>query len=157
MYGHIKQLALAEKRGIEAAGGTADLYQYVFFPVTIPRCQPFSNEVFGSMMLPIPYTITNPQTPTESAKPSLKKSSPKCTPRQKTPKSPSSPPTSSKPTTPSSSVSPPATATCRRNGKLSGMPLVNNGVKVPTGGNTLVCSCLREQWAEDRKARSLAV
>lgn len=27
MYGHIKQLALAEKKGIEAAGGTADLYQ----------------------------------------------------------------------------------------------------------------------------------
>jgi len=27
MYGHIKQLAEAEKRGIEAAGGTADLYQ----------------------------------------------------------------------------------------------------------------------------------
>lgn len=36
MYGHIKQLALAEKKGIEAAGGTCDLYQYVvsqsFFP-----------------------------------------------------------------------------------------------------------------------------
>ena len=27
MYGHIKQLALAEKKGIEAAGGTADLFQ----------------------------------------------------------------------------------------------------------------------------------
>jgi NAD(P)H dehydrogenase (quinone) len=27
MYGHIKQLALAEKEGIEKAGGTADLYQ----------------------------------------------------------------------------------------------------------------------------------
>jgi len=27
MYGHIKALAEAEKRGIEAAGGTADLYQ----------------------------------------------------------------------------------------------------------------------------------
>lgn len=29
MYGHIKQLADAEKKGIEKAGGTADLYQYV--------------------------------------------------------------------------------------------------------------------------------
>ena len=29
MYGHIKQLAEAEKRGVEAAGGTADVYQYV--------------------------------------------------------------------------------------------------------------------------------
>lgn len=27
MYGHIKALAEAEKKGIEAAGGTADLYQ----------------------------------------------------------------------------------------------------------------------------------
>ena len=27
MYGHIHKLALAEKAGIEAAGGTADLYQ----------------------------------------------------------------------------------------------------------------------------------
>lgn len=27
MYGHIQQLAQAEKAGIEAAGGSADLYQ----------------------------------------------------------------------------------------------------------------------------------
>lgn len=27
MYGHIQQLAEAEKKGIEAAGGTCDLYQ----------------------------------------------------------------------------------------------------------------------------------
>ena len=27
MYGHIKQIAEAEKRGIEKAGGTADVYQ----------------------------------------------------------------------------------------------------------------------------------
>ncbi len=27
MYGHIRQLAEAEKKGIEKAGGTADLYQ----------------------------------------------------------------------------------------------------------------------------------
>lgn len=29
MYGHIKQMAEAEKRGIEQAGGTADIYQCV--------------------------------------------------------------------------------------------------------------------------------
>jgi hypothetical protein len=29
MYGHVKTLAEAEKKGIEAAGGTADLYQSV--------------------------------------------------------------------------------------------------------------------------------
>jgi hypothetical protein len=29
MYGHIRQLAEAEKEGIEKAGGTADIYQYV--------------------------------------------------------------------------------------------------------------------------------
>lgn len=30
MYGHIRQLAEAEKKGIEKAGGTADLFQYVW-------------------------------------------------------------------------------------------------------------------------------
>jgi len=34
MYGHIKQLAEAEKRGIEAAGGSATLYQ---IPETLPE------------------------------------------------------------------------------------------------------------------------
>ena len=29
MYGHIRQLAEAEKAGIEKAGGTADVYQCV--------------------------------------------------------------------------------------------------------------------------------
>jgi hypothetical protein len=29
MYGHIKNLVEAEKRGIEKAGGTADVFQYV--------------------------------------------------------------------------------------------------------------------------------
>jgi len=33
MYGHIKQLAEAEKRGIEAAGGSADIFQ---IPETLP-------------------------------------------------------------------------------------------------------------------------
>lgn len=32
MYGHVKQLALAEKEGIEAAGGSATLFQYVHMP-----------------------------------------------------------------------------------------------------------------------------
>jgi len=34
MYGHIAQLAQAEKKGIEAAGGTVDLYQ---LPETLPQ------------------------------------------------------------------------------------------------------------------------
>lgn len=34
MYGHIKQLAEAEKKGIEAAGGSADLFQV---PETLPQ------------------------------------------------------------------------------------------------------------------------
>lgn len=34
MYGHIRQLAEAEKAGIEKAGGTADLYQ---IPETLPQ------------------------------------------------------------------------------------------------------------------------
>jgi NAD(P)H dehydrogenase (quinone) len=29
MYGHVRQLAEAEKKGIEEAGGSADIYQYV--------------------------------------------------------------------------------------------------------------------------------
>ncbi|KAG8625052.1 hypothetical protein KVT40_006803 [Elsinoe batatas] len=34
LYGHIKTLAEAEKKGIEAAGGTADIYQ---IPETLPQ------------------------------------------------------------------------------------------------------------------------
>jgi hypothetical protein len=36
MYGHIKTLAEAELAGIKAAGGQADIYQYVMFPI-VPR------------------------------------------------------------------------------------------------------------------------
>lgn len=43
MYGHIRQLAEAEKAGIEKAGGTADLYQ---IPETL------SDEVLGKMYAP---------------------------------------------------------------------------------------------------------
>ncbi|KAH6885952.1 minor allergen Alt a 7 [Thelonectria olida] len=43
MYGHIKQLAEAEKAGIEKAGGVADLYQ---LPETL------SEEVLGKMHAP---------------------------------------------------------------------------------------------------------
>ena len=39
MYGHIHKLAIAEKQGIEAAGGTADLYQYVIKSLVIPLLQ----------------------------------------------------------------------------------------------------------------------
>ena len=31
MYGHIQTLAAAEKKGIEDAGGSVDVYQYVSF------------------------------------------------------------------------------------------------------------------------------
>ena len=43
MYGHIKQLAEAEKKGIEEAGGTADLFQ---IPETL------SDEVLAKMHAP---------------------------------------------------------------------------------------------------------
>jgi len=43
MYGHIRQLAEAEKKGIEAAGGEATLYQ---IPETLPE------EVLGKMHAP---------------------------------------------------------------------------------------------------------
>jgi multimeric flavodoxin WrbA len=29
MYGHVAKLAEAEKKGVEAAGGQADIYQFV--------------------------------------------------------------------------------------------------------------------------------
>ncbi|KAJ1324432.1 NAD(P)H dehydrogenase (quinone) [Microdochium nivale] len=45
MYGHIRQLAEAEKKGIEEAGGTADLYQ---IPETLPA------EVLTKMHAPGP-------------------------------------------------------------------------------------------------------
>ncbi|KAI0845713.1 putative benzoquinone reductase [Daldinia vernicosa] len=44
-YGHVRQLAEAEKRGIEKAGGTADLFQ---IPETLP------NEVLAKMHAPGP-------------------------------------------------------------------------------------------------------
>lgn len=34
MYGHIRQMAEAEKKGIEAAGGSADVFQV---PETLPE------------------------------------------------------------------------------------------------------------------------
>jgi len=38
MYGHIQQLAEAEARGIRAAGGTCDIYQYVSdHPIQYPN------------------------------------------------------------------------------------------------------------------------
>jgi len=43
MYGHIAQLAQAEKKGIEAAGGTVDIYQ---LPETLPQ------EVLTKMHVP---------------------------------------------------------------------------------------------------------
>lgn len=43
MYGHIRQLAEAEKKGIEQAGGTADLYQLA---------ETLSEDVLGKMHAP---------------------------------------------------------------------------------------------------------
>ncbi|KAF8246004.1 flavoprotein WrbA [Wilcoxina mikolae CBS 423.85] len=53
MYGHISQLAEAEKKGIEAAGGHADLYQ---IPETLPQ------EVLTKM-----HAATKPDYPIASA------------------------------------------------------------------------------------------
>lgn len=36
MYGHIQKLAEAEKKGIESAGGQADIFQYVAFCLSCP-------------------------------------------------------------------------------------------------------------------------
>lgn len=75
MYGHIRQLAEAEKKGIEKAGGTADLFQYV------------SPSHIHLYIMTYVYQETN--TPTESQRPSPKKSSPKWAPPQKQQTSPS--------------------------------------------------------------------
>ena len=36
MYGHIRQMAEAEKKGVEKAGFTADIYQYVYHKSSLP-------------------------------------------------------------------------------------------------------------------------
>ena len=43
MYGHIAQLAKKEKEGVEAAGGKADIYQYVTATATFCASQLRSN------------------------------------------------------------------------------------------------------------------
>lgn len=57
MYGHIRQLAEAEKKGIEKAGGTADVYQ---IPETLPE------DVLAKMHAPAKPTdvpvLDNPDT-----------------------------------------------------------------------------------------------
>ncbi|KKZ62191.1 minor allergen Alt a 7 [[Emmonsia] crescens] len=55
MYGHIQKLAEAEKRGIEAAGGTADVYQIA---------ETLSQEVLDKMHAPSKssYPIAEPDT-----------------------------------------------------------------------------------------------
>ena len=55
MYGHIQKLAEAEKKGIEAAGGKADLYQVA---------ETLSDEVLGMMHAPpkSSYPIAEPDT-----------------------------------------------------------------------------------------------
>ena len=58
MYGHVAKTAEAEKKGIEAAGGSADIYQV---PETL------SDEVLGLMHAPAKpdYPIASPDTLTE--------------------------------------------------------------------------------------------
>ncbi|KLJ08936.1 minor allergen Alt a 7 [Blastomyces silverae] len=55
MYGHIKLLAEAEKRGVEAAGGTADIYQIA---------ETLSQDVLDKMHAPAKssYPIAEPST-----------------------------------------------------------------------------------------------
>ncbi|EEQ86432.1 Minor allergen Alt a 7 [Blastomyces dermatitidis] len=55
MYGHIQQLAEAEKRGIEAAGGTADVYQIA---------ETLTQDVLDKMRAPAKssYPIAEPST-----------------------------------------------------------------------------------------------
>ncbi|KAL1857472.1 flavodoxin-like fold protein [Diaporthe australafricana] len=53
MYGHIKQLAEAEKKGIEAAGGTADIFQYGQSPLrSIQIAETLPQEVLDKMYAP---------------------------------------------------------------------------------------------------------
>ncbi|KAJ5642555.1 Flavoprotein WrbA [Penicillium lividum] len=58
MYGHILKLAEAEKRGIEAAGGKADIYQIA---------ETLSDEVLGKMYAPAKsaYPVATPDTLTQ--------------------------------------------------------------------------------------------
>lgn len=39
MYGHIQKMAEAEKKGIESAGGQADIFQYVVSCLSCPDIQ----------------------------------------------------------------------------------------------------------------------
>ncbi len=60
MYGHVAKLAEAEKKGIEEAGGSADVFQYVRQPTLFPSSTlcptPSSPE---NVLLPT-YSSTNP-------------------------------------------------------------------------------------------------
>jgi NAD(P)H dehydrogenase (quinone) len=49
MYGHVAKLAEAEKKGVEAAGGKADIYQFVL-PSSITH-EAIANRQTGSPRL----------------------------------------------------------------------------------------------------------
>ena len=65
MYGHILKLAEAEKAGIEAAGGTVDLYQYIS-PLPTLHSTPSLSWRALRIKLPLSYRIS--PTPHKNAK-----------------------------------------------------------------------------------------
>ena len=76
MYGHIKQLADAEKKGVEAAGGKVDVYQIA---ETLPE------EVLTKMVSPTSLFTLNSLVLSRAP---LTYISPPSTPHQRTPPSP---------------------------------------------------------------------
>jgi multimeric flavodoxin WrbA len=76
MYGHIKQMADAELKGIQEAGGDAKLFQYVHSPFQQPSIQEEKKAQANTMT-------------TESQRPCPKTSSTRCTLPPRTPPSPS--------------------------------------------------------------------
>ena len=68
MYGHIAKMAAAEKKGIEAAGGTADVYQYES-PNTLPTS--YTHSPFRR-----PKLTFTPESPRRSPKRSSKRCMP---------------------------------------------------------------------------------
>ena len=124
MYGHIATLAEAEKRGIEAAGGKATIYQYEFtsYNSLVPNKRTNMLSLF-----------------TGSQRPSPTKSSARCMPPQ-SPSTQSSPSTNSQSTMPFFSVSPPVMVTSPANGRPLSTRPVASGLPVALPGNTLVSS-----------------
>jgi hypothetical protein len=159
MYGHIRQLAEAEKKGIEEAGGSVTLFQYAS-----PLPNPNSCFSLGSR---------HTNLTAESQRPSPTKSSPKCThpPNLQTSK-PSPTRRSSSPSTRSSLVSPPGmslapplnihipnilrppdTVTSPPSGRPSGTRQASSGQRELIMGNMPAFSYPRADKAVVRRAR----